>query len=201
MSSIIINKHLSKDSVLESLINYIQLPQIIIHQNLFRELTESIIYQQLSVKVAAVIAQRFYDLLKTNDPGPNDILAVDLEDKRSIGLSYQKANYIENIARFWIEHSLHDVDWSSKTDEEIIELLTQIKGVGQWTVEMVLMFHLGREDIFPVNDHGIRTQMTSLYGLSTSGKQLTQELMTIAESWKPYRTAACRYIWKSKDTK
>lgn len=192
------SQHLSRDPVLKQLIESIEIFQTESHQNLFKELTESIIYQQLSVKVAKVIAQRFYDLIQTDNPNPVDILSVDIEAKRSVGLSYQKANYIENIARFWIEHDLMDTDWESKPDHEIIELLTRIKGVGRWTVEMVLMSHLGRQDVFPDDDYGIRTQMATLYNLTSTGKQLTHAITTIAEHWRPFRSLACMYIWKSK---
>ena len=193
--------HLSQDMVLKPIIKDIVLPEISIQENIFKELVESIIYQQLSTKVASVIAKRFYELLETDNPQPRDVLKYDVHAKRAVGLSYAKANYIENIATYWIENDLHDTDWNQKEDDEIISILTQIKGVGKWTAEMTLMFPLCREDVFPYVDLAIKTQIMALYQLSSSKKELLIEMNAIAEQWRPYRSYACRYLWKSKDQK
>ncbi|HNA94152.1 MAG TPA: DNA-3-methyladenine glycosylase 2 family protein, partial [Saprospiraceae bacterium] len=133
------------------------------------------------------------------DPSPEDILRLSTEEKRAIGLSYQKAGYMDNIAGFWIENSLASTSWQSMSDDEILSLLTQIKGVGKWTVEMVLIFSLLRPNVFPYDDLGIKQQVIKLYGLESTGKQLIKDMNEVAERWKPYRSFASRYIWKSKD--
>lgn len=199
MSDKQITDHLVKDTILKPIVERTILPQLVLKENLFKELIESIIYQQLSTKVAAIIASRFYVLLKTDNPSPQEVLSTTVEEKRAVGLSYSKANYIDNIALFWIENSLHEVDWVSKSDEEIVHLLTKIKGVGKWTAEMVLMFSLCRPDVFPHDDLGIKTKMVELYELGSTGKQLIKEMTDIAENWRPYRSTACRYLWKFKD--
>ena len=195
----VIKGHLKQDSVLQPIVENIVLPPLIVQQNVFKELTESIISQQLSVKVAAIITQRLHDLLGTVDPSPEDILRLSTEEKRAIGLSYQKAGYMDNIAGFWIENSLASTSWQSMSDDEILSLLTQIKGVGKWTVEMVLIFSLLRPNVFPYDDLGIKQQVIKLYGLESTGKQLIKDMNEVAERWKPYRSFASRYIWKSKD--
>lgn len=86
------------------------------------------------------------------------------------------------------------------SDEEIIEFLSQIKGVGKWTVQMLLMFTLGRPDVFPVDDLGIQQAMIRLYQLNETGKDLKKKMQEIAEPWQPFRTVACRYLWRWKDT-
>ena len=123
------------------------------------------------------------------------------EKLRAIGLSYQKLSYIKNIAQFFEENKLHKKDWSLMDDLEIAKLLTQIKGVGQWTAEMVLMFGLCREDVFSPGDYGIQMAMKKLYKLELEGKELQQKMILIAEKWKPYRSHACMYLWAWKDKK
>ena len=119
---------------------------------------------------------------------------------RAVGLSRQKAAYVKNVADFFIEHNLMDKDWTKESDEAILSLLTQIKGVGQWTVEMILMFTLHRPDILPLDDLVIRNSMIGLYGVEAKGRALKKRLLEIAEPWRPYRTWASRYLWQYKDT-
>lgn len=194
-----IKDHLKQDAVLKPIVEQIVLPQLHYQENVYKELTESIISQQLSTKVAAIITQRFLDLLNSTHPTPEAVLRLGTEEKRSVGLSYQKVGYIDNIARFWLEHNLMSAEWQELSDQEIMDLLTQIKGVGKWTVEMVLIFSLLRKDVFPHDDLGIRQQMVKLYSLESTGKQLIRDMSEIAEAWKPYRSVASRYLWKSKD--
>ena len=156
--------------------------------------------QQLSTKVAEVIYKRFLSVYGNKIPSLTEILATDKEVLRGIGLSYSKAQYIFNVCSFFTENKLTDKKLMAMDDESLVELLTQIKGIGRWTVEMILMFSLGREDVFAPDDLGIQQGMTKLYGLDTSiKKQLQQQMMDTAEAWRPYRTYACRYIWKWKD--
>ena len=131
----------------------------------------SIISQQLSTKVADVIYGRFLKLFKKKTPSADDILNIDVETLRSIGLSYAKASYVHNVCNFFIEHRLTDARLHKMTDPELLELLTQIKGVGHWTVEMILMFSLGREDVFAMDDLAIQQTMIKAYKLKADDKK------------------------------
>ena len=158
--------------------------------------------QQLSTKVADVIRKRFLALYNGKEPTPQQVLDTPLTTLRSIGLSNAKASYVHNVAQFFAENDITDKKLKRMSNEEIIELLTQIKGVGQWTVEMLLMFTLGREDVFAIDDWGLRQSMIKLYKLDTSDKKLLREkLIKISLKWSPYRTYACIYLWQWKDNK
>lgn len=163
-------------------------------------LISSIISQQLSTKVAKIINERFMKLFKKKVPTPKDVLALDFETLRGVGLSNAKTNYVRNICEFFIEHKITDKKLDKLNDEEVIELLTQIKGVGRWTVEMLLMFSMGREDVFSPDDLVIRQTITEHYKLDPSNKKEHYAAMhAIAEKWRPYRTYACKYLWGSRD--
>lgn len=165
-------------------------------------LIASIMSQQLNTKVADVIHKRFLALYDGKEPALQQILDTPLSTLRSIGLSHAKTTYVHNVAKFCIEHNITDKKLNSMTNEEVIELLTQIKGVGRWTVEMLLMFTLGREDVFAIDDLGLRQSMVKLYKLDTSDKkQLREKLLKISSKWSPYRTYACMYLWRWKDGK
>ena len=132
----------------------------------------------------------------------DDILSIPRETLRSIGLSEAKARYVHNVAQYLIDKQMDDAWFHQATNDEVIELLTEIKGVGKWTVEMLLMFTLGREDVFAVDDLGIQQAMTKLYDLDTTDKKaLKKQMLAISENWAPYRTYACFYLWKYKDGK
>jgi DNA-3-methyladenine glycosylase II len=156
--------------------------------------------QQLSTKVAKVIYHRFLALYGGDEPTPQQIVETPFDQLRTIGLSNAKTHYVLNVARFAIDNDLSDKRLRKMGDEEIIELLTQIKGVGRWTVEMLLMFTLGREDLFAVDDYGIQMAMKKLYKLDDSNKKEFKEKMAnIARKWAPYRTFACLLLWRWKD--
>jgi DNA-3-methyladenine glycosylase II len=156
--------------------------------------------QQLSTKVAQVLHRRFLELYNGNEPTPEQIIATPFEKLRGIGMSNAKTQYVLNVAQFAIDHQLDDKKLKRMSDEEIIELLTQIKGVGKWTVEMLLMFTLGREDLFSVDDYGIQTAMKNLYKLNDSNKkEFREKLLKISKKWSPYRTYACLHLWHWKD--
>jgi DNA-3-methyladenine glycosylase II len=157
--------------------------------------------QQLSTKVAKVIFHRFLDLYDGNEPTPQQIVDTPFEKLRGIGLSNAKALYVLNVAHFALEHGLEDKKIRKMPDEEIKELLTQIKGVGKWTVEMLLMFTLGREDVFAVDDYGIQVAMKKLYRLDdTDKKAFKEKMLKISQKWAPYRTYACLHLWQYKDS-
>ena len=169
------------------------------HNDIYHDLLNSIVSQQLSVKAAATIYSRFLDLFPNRQAHAEFVATTDLEILRGVGLSYQKAGYIKNIAAYWIDNQEDMKNWLGMSDDDIIKELTQIKGVGKWTVQMILMFRLNRLDVFPIDDLGIRQGMVKIYELEETGKDLIKKLHEIAESWRPYRSVACRYVWKHKD--
>lgn len=165
--------------------------------DVYLDLLNSIVSQQLSTKVAKVIWNRFLDLFPDAYPHANQVLAFDISKLRSVGLSNSKANYIQNVALFSQEKAM-DFDHLNKfSDEEIIAKLTQIKGVGKWTVQMILMFSMDRPNVFPVDDLGIQTNMKKWYGIDLEKKELKIKLLQISEQWAPYKTLASKYIWQS----
>ncbi|MCH5718689.1 DNA-3-methyladenine glycosylase family protein [Niabella hibiscisoli] len=169
-------------------------------KNVCLQLCASIMSQQLSTKVATVIYNRFLQLFKSKSPKPADILQVPHETLRGIGLSNAKAQYVKNVCHFFIEHQLTDARLYKKSNDEILALLTQIKGVGQWTVEMLLMFTLARPDVFSTGDLGLQKAIVKLYNVEYANqKELFEKMNTIANTWAPYRTYACRYLWRALD--
>lgn len=194
-------QHLGKDTRLQPLLNQFPFPVFDPNREVFSSLLKSIVSQQLSVKAAATIHQRFLQLFPDMEPDAETILFLSDQTLRSVGLSRQKSSYIQNVAQHFMEEKLLDTDWSSFTDQEIIQELTRIKGVGQWTVEMVLMFTLQRPNVLPVADLGIQQAFEKLCGLDLEQKKkaLYTEMQSIAKNWEPYRTFACIYLWQFKD--
>jgi DNA-3-methyladenine glycosylase II len=191
--------HLSKDKkfarVLADQESLILTKQRLVHLHL----CNSIMSQQLSTKVAYVIHKRFLKLYD-GKPSPEQILETPVETLRSIGLSGAKSNYIHNVARFAIEQGMDYRVLGKMNNEEVIVHLTRIKGVGRWTAEMLLMFTLGREDVFAVDDLGIQQAMIRLYKLDkTNKKKLRENMLRISAKWSPYRTFACLHLWQHKD--
>ena len=192
--------HLAKDKKLKPLVESIPMVPVKPRKNMYIELTTCIMSQQLNVKVARIINDRFLALYQKKSPTPEQVLATPVETLRSIGLSQQKANYIHNIARFALEKGIDYKRLNKMSNEEVIAYLTEIKGVGKWTVEMLLMFSLGREDVFSVGDWGVLSAMIQLYKLDPSDKKkLAEKAHKISAKWAPYRTYACMYLWRYKD--
>jgi DNA-3-methyladenine glycosylase II len=163
-------------------------------------LIASIISQQLSTKVAKIIFLRFLDLYAGKEPTCMQVLATDPTVLRGIGLSNSKVGYVQNVAVFFIENKVTDKQLFTMPPEQVIELLTQIKGVGKWTVEMLLMFSLGQEDVFAVDDLGIQQAMIKLYKIKfETKKDLRTKMLKKSLSWSPYRTYACLHLWQWKD--
>ena len=160
-------------------------------------LLRSIAYQQLSGKAAATIWGRFLALFPDGYPHPEQLLELEDTAIRGAGMSRSKTNYLRNVANYWREHKLLNADWEKYSDQEILEMLTSIKGVGNWTTEMVLMFVLHREDLLPVDDLVVRRGIMELYGVSEElrGKKLVAELERVTAGWRPYRSWGSRYVW------
>lgn len=170
-------------------------------ESIFESLCDAIISQQLSGKAAAAISKKTLALFGGVFPTPAQLLEKPEELLRTAGLSGQKARYLHNIARFWIARNLHSYDFAAQSNEEVLLLLTEIKGVGKWTVEMILMFTLYRSDVFPIGDLGIRKSIAMHYGLDMGAKTFIADATTIADQWQPYRTIACRYLWQALDNR
>ena len=150
--------------------------------------------------MAEVIYAKFLALYDGKEPKSEQILETTIDTLRSVGISNQKAGYIHNVAAFFVEGKLSDAKLHKMNNEMVIETLTQIKGVGQWTTEMLLMFTLGREDVFPTDDLGIQQGMSMLYGISmANNREMKLKMEKAAENWKPFRTYACLHIWHWKD--
>jgi DNA-3-methyladenine glycosylase II len=165
-------------------------------QDVYLALLESIVSQQISIKAADTIFARLRDLFPNQYPAPELLLAKTEEELRSAGLSFQKIGYLRNVATFALEKGIKYEYLNTLTDDEIVAYLTPIKGVGRWTVEMLLMFVMGRPDVFPVDDLVIRQKMIKAYAVTEEGKALYKKLHEIAENWRPHRTLACRYLWR-----
>ena len=192
-------QHLQKDKKLSAILQE-PLPQLQMRRNIPIRLMASIMGQQLSTKVAKVIYKRFLEIFGGEEPNPHQVLDISFETLRGIGLSNAKVQYVLNVAQFCIDNDINDTKLLQLTNDEIITLLTQIKGVGKWTVEMLLMFSLGREDVFAVDDLGIQQAMIKVYKLPTDDKKLLKEkMLKLSNRWKPYRTYACLHLWQWKD--
>jgi len=163
-------------------------------------LMASIISQQLSTKVVAIIFSRFLALFDGKEPSCEQVLKCTNDQLRSIGLSQSKVNYIQNVAQFFLEHQITDKQLYKMEPDAIIDLLTQIKGVGKWTVQMLMLFSLGQEDVFAVDDLGIQQAMTRLYQIKyETKKELHSKMISISNKWTPYRSYACLHLWQWKD--
>jgi DNA-3-methyladenine glycosylase II len=172
------------------------LPPANLEGSLLQALGRSIFYQQLSGKAAATILGRFVALYGVF-PEAQQILATPDEALRAVGVSGQKVRYLKDLA-LRVEQGLPSlVELAQLEDEEIIRLLTQVKGVGRWTVEMLLMFRLGRLDVWPVDDLGVKSGVKRVYGQAALPSR--QELAVLGLPWKPYRSVCAWYFWQSVD--
>ena len=162
-------------------------------------LVRSITGQQLSTKAAATIYGRLTELYDGRTPTPQEILDTDPEQLRSVGLSGAKAAYLRDLAEHIVDGELPVDRLAEMPDAQVYAQLTAIKGLGRWTVDMFLMFHLGRPDILPVGDLGVRKAIQTHYGLQELPKPAQME--QIAEAWRPHRTLASLYLWESLDNR
>jgi len=192
-------RHLSHaDKRMEKLIDKFGPPNFNLMNNYYESLIRSIVYQQLSGKAASIIYERFLDLFVFDIyPKPKDVLEVSIETLRSSGLSYQKVNYIRDLSEKWQDGTMNLTDIDSMTDEEISSELIKVKGIGQWTADMFLMFTLGRPDVFPFGDLGIQKGVMILTNMNRLPTQKEMERKT--KKWQPYRTVAAWYLWKLVD--
>jgi DNA-3-methyladenine glycosylase II len=192
-------KYLIKaDPILKEIIEANKLPLLKLRGKPFSSLARAIIGQQLSVKAAQSIYKKVLATFKSKTfPSPQKLLTMSKAKLCKAGLSNSKVEYMRNLANFVESHTKDFRNLDKMSDQEIIDLLIQIKGVGVWTAEMFLMFCLGREDIFSYGDYGLKVAMRKIYRLRKipSAKRAKQ----ISDKWKPYRTHASLYLWQSLD--
>jgi len=188
---------LGRDPIMKDLLDHRSIDSFAVQDSLYHELSAAIVYQQISVKAADAVYQRFRDLVGW-DYTPAMVSLLDTDALRSCGLSRQKASYMLNIADYFTEESNIEEQIDKLSDEEVITKLTTIKGVGIWTVKMVMMFYLQRPDIFPYEDLAIAQVMQALYQTSDDKKQGKTEMLAVAEQWRPYRSTAAFYLWAWK---
>lgn len=191
-------QHLSaNDGVLAPIIKQVGLPTLRPHINYYGALVNSIIGQQLSVKAAASIEQKFKDLFGGNFPAPEQILKKLPEDLRAVGLSYSKARYVQDLAQHIIDGQIKFDKLDRQSNDEIIAELTGVKGIGEWTVHMFLIFSMGRLDVLPVGDLGIKNGMRALYGFTDAPTPEQMREIAVKYSWHPYESVASWYVWRS----
>lgn len=193
-------EHLKRrDPILARVIDANGLCTIQPHDNYYQALVSSIIGQQLSVKAAASIRQRFETLFGGHFPTPEQILQTDTETLRSAGLSRPKIQYIFDLAKHIHDGELLIEKLPELSNEEIIRELVAVKGIGEWTAHMFLIFSLGRLDVLPVGDLGIRNGVQRLYGLPTIASAADIIAIATKYQWHPYESIASWYVWQSLD--
>ncbi|UPW00380.1 DNA-3-methyladenine glycosylase 2 family protein [Halorussus gelatinilyticus] len=161
-------------------------------ENFYERFVVSILRQQVSMASAAATRERLFDRV---EPTPEAMLAADPEVLRDAGLSRQKTEYVRNVAEAFLEEGYSQAYFAGVPDEEVLAELTSIKGVGAWTANMQLMFSLGRPDVFPVGDLGIRKGMERLF----DAEMTRAEMVETAERWAPYRSYASLYLWRADE--
>ena len=175
-------------------------PKIHHMKSCYESLMESIVYQQLTGRAAATIMGRVKDIYQGRFPDPIEVLETEDELLRAAGLSRAKVAAIKDLSLKRKQGLVPDVEeLESLSDEEIVDLLTQVKGIGEWTVQMLLMFKLGRPDVFPINDYGVRKGFARVFKLEDL--PAPRAMLANAEKWRPYRSVAAWYLWRVLELK
>jgi DNA-3-methyladenine glycosylase II len=185
------------DPVLAPIIQLSSLATFRPHQDYYGALVNSIIGQQLSVKAAASIKQKFKDLFDQQFPTPDQILEKSVEDLRAVGFSRAKANYVHDLAQHITDGQLDFANFDRQSNQAIIDELTSVKGIGDWTAHMFLIFSMGRLDILPVGDLGIKNGIRRLYNLQDIPSPEAISKLAAANHWHPYESVAAWYVWRS----
>ncbi len=165
-------------------------------KDFFPSLLRAIIGQQLSMTAAASIYKRFNTFVD-GKPSPEKILAAQHEELRALGLSNAKAKFIKDLSEKILEKKVHPKNHATMSDEEIISELTQVKGIGEWTAHMYLMFTLVRPNVLPTKDLGIKKGIQKIYGLRNLPDERKVTLISTKNNWTPFNTIACWYVWRS----
>jgi len=195
----VIVNHLMQDDKLMEVIKHINLPPLQYSGDIFMAFNRSVISQQLSNKAAKSIFDRYKDYYEKTGILPEHVLFTEDSALRSIGLSAQKITYLKELSSFFSTPEIRNCPWDTLDDDKILEMLTSIKGIGTWTVQMILIFHLKRPDILPVGDLVIKNCIQKMYNLNTRGKYLEKEMIERTIHWSPYRSYASRYLWAGKE--
>ncbi len=191
--------HLQKDPIMKKLVERVQLSPLDNSNNLFLDIIETIINQQLSDKAASTIFGRFKKLFKSEKYITyENVLNLSDESIRQAGISYSKVSYIKNTAQTFIKNELTIEKLNQLTDEEVILKLREIKGIGRWSAEMIMIFTLQRPDVFSIGDLGLCTAVSRLYKVNREDKKKIEK---ISIAWSPYRSIASRYLWRSLESK
>jgi DNA-3-methyladenine glycosylase II len=192
-------KHLSRrDPVMRQTVKRIGPLELELRGTPYQTLVRALLYQQLAGPAAAAIERRFLALYGDRPPDPHELLATTPEKLREAGVSRQKASYLHSLAEHSTNGGLELRKLNRLPDDQVIARVTEIKGIGRWTADMLLMFCLGRPDVLPVGDLGIQKSMMQAYSLDELPKAAEMEL--IAEPWRPYRSAGSWYLWRATDT-
>lgn len=191
-------KHLSKrDKVLAKLIKRLGRIKVNWGGDSYESLMSAIIYQQISGAAGDSIERRFKALYNNRMPSPKRFLATPGKKVRAAGISPQKYSYIVDLCTRIRDGRLELSKFDVMDDEDIIEELDEVKGIGRWTAEMFLMFSLKRVDIFPMDDLGIQNGIKEVYGMRRRPGR--EEMLELSERWRPYRSVAALYLWRSQD--
>lgn len=169
------------------------------HSDHYGELVGSIVGQQLSAKAAAAIWRRVLDLFNGQMPTPEQLIKVDGQKLRDIGLSWPKVGYVKDLAQHVLDSRLDLKHIATMPNDQLIEQLTAVKGLGEWSAHMFMIFGLGRLDVLPVGDLGIRKAVMNLYGLKELPGPATIVTISNQNSWHPYDSVAAWYLWQSID--
>lgn len=187
-----------RDPVLANIIEDVGSCTLEIEEDYFQSLAEAILYQQLSLKAASSIVKRFKDIYAGRSfPGPKDILETEDRKLKNVGISRQKIRYLKDLSQKFIKGIINPSKFSDMNDNEIVEQLTKVKGIGRWTAEMFLIFSLRRPNVLPVDDLGLQKSIQKWYGFDNIPSR--EEIRNIAKKWEPYCTVATWYLWKASD--
>jgi DNA-3-methyladenine glycosylase II len=187
-----------RDSLLGALVKQIGPTDLRRRGTPYQSLFRALLYQQLAGAAAATIERRLLALFDDCVPEPQVLRATDIEKLRSVGLSRQKASYMHSLAEHFASGQISNRALARMSDEAVIEHVTQIKGIGTWTAHMLLMFSLGRPDVLPTGDLGVQKAIQEVYELAEPPDPKT--MLQIGEPWRPYRTIASWYLWRTRDT-
>lgn len=187
---------MAQDRVLRRLIPQFPSIHLTSRGNPFLTLARSIVGQQISVKAAESVWQRTL-ICCAQDPSPQKFLSLEESALRQAGLSRRKVEYLQDLARHFVENKVHPALWDEMDDETVIRELTQIRGIGRWTAEMFLIFFLLRPDVLPLDDVGLLRAISKHY---YSGEPVSRfDAREVAQAWVPWRTVATWYLWRSLD--
>jgi DNA-3-methyladenine glycosylase II len=189
---------LRADPVMRAIVREVGACELELRGQPYQSLMRALLYQQLAGAAAAAIERRFLALYGGRAPKPEALLATTPERLRQAGISRQKAGYLHSLAEHAVAGELRPARLRRASDDEVIELVTRVKGVGRWTADMLLLFCLGRSDVLPVGDLGVQRAMQRAYSLDSPPDAATME--RLAEPWRPYRSVASWYLWRQADT-